>query len=82
MAAYLLLASRLAPKDKVERWLDAFFAIDATRVSLSHYAWLRHLAARWRGDPPSAELWWQRFHDSVTRLTDPARAELWRAAGL
>jgi hypothetical protein len=82
LAAYLLAASRLAGDGDAERWLDAFFAIDATRVPLVHQAWIRHLAARWRGDETAAAAWHTRFTSLMRLANDPRRADLWLAAGI
>jgi len=82
LAASLILGGKLAPSAKVERWLDAFFALDAGRIPLSYQAWLRHVAAQARGDRVAATTWRARF-DALARLANhPAQAELWRIAGL
>lgn len=80
--AHLLLGARLAPPDRAERWLDAFFAVDAQRVSRAYEAWLRYAAARGRGDEAAAATWRGRFVELARRRHDPERAELWRAAGI
>lgn len=45
----------------VETWLDAFSAIDARRMRLRSYAWMRMEAARIRGDRASERAWSDRL---------------------
>lgn len=82
LAPTLMLAARLAPQDKAERWLDAFFILDAERVPVAYQAWVRYLAARGRGDKAAASRWRERFRTLMGFAHDPQRAELWRAAGI
>jgi hypothetical protein len=82
LLAHLLLGARLAPGPRVERWLDAYFAIDGPRLPIAYQAWLRYAAARSRGDEAAASSWRTRFDKLVRLAHDPAQAELWRIAGL
>ena len=82
LAPVLMLAAKLAPPVKAERWLDAFFAIDAGRVPIAYECWLRQLAARGRGDDAAASRWLERFQYLMRLTHDSERAELWRAAGI
>lgn len=78
MVPALAAAAKLidGPPEAIETWLDAYFAIDARRVTLRAYAWSRAEAARWRGDAESATLWTARYHALQAIAVDPARAEL------
>ncbi len=82
LAPTLMLAAKLAPPDKAERWLDAFFAFDAERVPVAYQAWVRYLAAHGRGDEAAAATWRARFRTLMGYANEPGRAELWRAAGI
>jgi hypothetical protein len=83
VAYYLLMGDLLRPDEgDVEVWLDAVTALDAHRLPLSTYAFLRAEAARARGDGASAETWAARYRALTALVTDPTRAELARALGI
>ncbi|MBM4376356.1 MAG: hypothetical protein FJ095_14845 [Deltaproteobacteria bacterium] len=82
LVAHLLLGAKLAPAGREERWLDAFFALDAVRLPVTEEVWWRYVVARARGDSLAAERWRKRFDLLANLAFDPARAELWRVAGL
>lgn len=82
LVAHLLLGAGLAPADRAERWLDAFFAFDAVRLPVTEEVWLRYVVSRARGDEPAAKRWRERFDLLAALAHDPSRAELWRIAGL
>jgi len=68
--------------DQVETWLDAFYAIDAGRMSLRAYSWARAQAARWRADDPAYRLWLERYRALERLANDPVNAELYQELGL
>jgi hypothetical protein len=57
-----------------EIWLDALTAIDARRLRLRSYAWLRMEAARFRGDGFHEHLWGERL--AVLRAVASEEADL------
>jgi hypothetical protein len=56
--------------------------MDARRLPLRSYAWIRAEAARFRGDPASAARWATRLHALTALTADPGRAEIARYLGL
>jgi hypothetical protein len=82
--AYLaVVAELLRPGEgDVELWLDAFSAIDAHRLPLCTYAFLRAEAARFRGDSATAAIWAERYRTLAAITSDPSRAEIARVLGL
>jgi tetratricopeptide (TPR) repeat protein len=77
--AELVMGARLlseGPPAAIEMWLDAFYAIDARRMTMRYYAWSRAEAARWRGDADSASAWARRYIALRDMASDPASAEL------
>jgi hypothetical protein len=77
--AHLFIAGLLADSPgQIEPWLDAFYALDATKLSLRGYAWARAGAAQWRGDATAARLWLKRYRTLERWAQDPANAELFQ----
>ena len=82
-AYYAVAADLLKPSEgDVEIWLDVFGSMDARRLPLRSYAWIRAEAARYRGDPASAARWTTRLHALAALTADPERAEIARYLGL
>ncbi len=82
-AYYAVAAELLKPSEgDVEIWLDVFGSMDARRLPLRSYAWIRAEAARFRGDPASAARWTTRLHALTALTADPGRAEIARYLGL
>ena len=82
-AYYAVAAELLKPSEgDVEIWLDVFGTMDARRLPLRSYAWIRAEAARFRGDPASAARWATRLHALTALTADPGRAEIARYLGL
>jgi len=82
-ATRLALGASLAEgAGEVETWLDAFYALDARRLSRRAYVWSRAEAARWRGDATAAAAWAKRYRALAELASDPGLLEIARFAGI
>ncbi len=81
--AHLVLAGLLVDDPaEVEPWLDAYYAVDAARMSKRAYTWARAQAARWRGDRPAHHRWLERYRWLERQAAEPVTAVLWEELGL